>query len=241
MKTEEPEVLGTRHKYFRFGAPGSPTSGARVAASGRSGTTPQWPSTSWGWTHNSVVWVGGAAAAPAYVHLLEVIICTPFTAALWDLPRIKLANPELKVICHMGDGETSAIGGNHLIQTARRNADIAAICVNNYIRHDRWTVFSYHTIWLIVRHIPLWAGGGRFHSANWWRHQEALTWPGQLPPTHRACINYIKKAITRRASALSRSSLSAHLLWSEQQAGGRQHHHARVDQESLRSQGTVRR
>jgi 2-oxoglutarate ferredoxin oxidoreductase subunit beta len=45
---------------------------------------------------------------------------------------IKLANPDLTVICHMGDGESSAIGGNHLIQTARRNVDLVAICVNNF-------------------------------------------------------------------------------------------------------------
>jgi len=46
---------------------------------------------------------------------------------------IKLANPELKVIVIMGDGDSTAIGGNHLIHTCRRNIDITAIIYNNNI------------------------------------------------------------------------------------------------------------
>lgn len=45
---------------------------------------------------------------------------------------IKLANPELKVIALMGDGDGATIGGNHLIHAARRNVDITAIVVNNF-------------------------------------------------------------------------------------------------------------
>lgn len=44
---------------------------------------------------------------------------------------IKLANPDLKVIVLMGDGDGSTIGGNHLIHAARRNVDLTAIVVNN--------------------------------------------------------------------------------------------------------------
>jgi 2-oxoglutarate/2-oxoacid ferredoxin oxidoreductase subunit beta len=44
---------------------------------------------------------------------------------------LKLANPELKVVVYSGDGDISAIGGNHLIHSARRNIDITVICVNN--------------------------------------------------------------------------------------------------------------
>jgi 2-oxoglutarate/2-oxoacid ferredoxin oxidoreductase subunit beta len=46
---------------------------------------------------------------------------------------IKMANPELHVFTIMGDGDAAAIGGNHLIHAARRNIDIDAIIVNNYI------------------------------------------------------------------------------------------------------------
>jgi len=46
---------------------------------------------------------------------------------------IKLANPELKVIVLTGDGDSSAIGGNHLIHGARRNLDLTVIVFNNSI------------------------------------------------------------------------------------------------------------
>lgn len=46
---------------------------------------------------------------------------------------MKLANPDLTVVVYSGDGDLTAIGGNHLIHAARRNIDIKVICVNNMI------------------------------------------------------------------------------------------------------------
>ena len=46
---------------------------------------------------------------------------------------LKLAVPQMKVIICAGDGDTSAIGGNHFIHACRRNIDLTMICVNNYI------------------------------------------------------------------------------------------------------------
>jgi 2-oxoglutarate ferredoxin oxidoreductase subunit beta len=45
---------------------------------------------------------------------------------------LKLANPELKVVVYSGDGDLSAIGGNHFIHAARRNMDLTVICVTNF-------------------------------------------------------------------------------------------------------------
>ncbi|MCL5025444.1 MAG: thiamine pyrophosphate-dependent enzyme [Chloroflexi bacterium] len=45
---------------------------------------------------------------------------------------LKLARPDLNVIAIMGDGDATAIGGNHLIHAARRNIDITAIIINNH-------------------------------------------------------------------------------------------------------------
>ena len=45
---------------------------------------------------------------------------------------LQLANPDLKVVVYSGDGDLSAIGGNHLIHAARRNADLLVVCVNNF-------------------------------------------------------------------------------------------------------------
>ena len=46
---------------------------------------------------------------------------------------VKLANPELEVIVITGDGDCTAIGGNHFIHSARRNIDITTIVFNNSI------------------------------------------------------------------------------------------------------------
>ncbi len=46
---------------------------------------------------------------------------------------IKFSRPELNVIVITGDGDATAIGGNHLIHAARRNVGITVICVNNNI------------------------------------------------------------------------------------------------------------
>jgi len=46
---------------------------------------------------------------------------------------IKLARPELKVIVMTGDGDCTAIGGNHFIHAARRNIGITTIVMNNNI------------------------------------------------------------------------------------------------------------
>lgn len=46
---------------------------------------------------------------------------------------VKLGNPDLEVVVFTGDGDCSAIGGNHLIHAARRNIGVKVICVNNMI------------------------------------------------------------------------------------------------------------
>jgi 2-oxoglutarate ferredoxin oxidoreductase subunit beta len=45
---------------------------------------------------------------------------------------LKLGNPGLKVVVFSGDGDIAAIGGNHLIHSARRNMDMTVICINNF-------------------------------------------------------------------------------------------------------------
>ncbi len=46
---------------------------------------------------------------------------------------IKMGLPEKKVMVVSGDGDLVAIGGNHLIQNARRNIEMVVLCVNNGI------------------------------------------------------------------------------------------------------------
>lgn len=46
---------------------------------------------------------------------------------------IKMAQPDMHVIVITGDGDATAIGGNHLIHAARRNIDLTVVVFNNSI------------------------------------------------------------------------------------------------------------
>ncbi len=74
--------------------------------------------------------IGCTGRVAGYINLDS--IHTTHGRAIPIATGIKLANPELNVIVYSGDGDLSAIGGNHLIHAARRNVDINVICVNNF-------------------------------------------------------------------------------------------------------------
>jgi 2-oxoglutarate ferredoxin oxidoreductase subunit beta len=73
--------------------------------------------------------VGCAARIPVYLHA-ETLHGVHGRTLPWAT-GIKLHKPELKVVIFAGDGDAAAIGGNHLIQAARRNLDVTVIVVNN--------------------------------------------------------------------------------------------------------------
>ena len=75
--------------------------------------------------------IGCSSRTPGYIDA-----CTLHTThgrALAFGTGIKHARPELRVVAVMGDGDATAIGGNHFIHAARRNIDITAIVYNNNI------------------------------------------------------------------------------------------------------------
>lgn len=73
--------------------------------------------------------IGCSARASGYLDFNTMH--TTHGRALAFATGIKLANPKLHVIVITGDGDSSAIGGNHLIHAARRNIDITTIVYNN--------------------------------------------------------------------------------------------------------------
>lgn len=73
--------------------------------------------------------IGCSGRMPTYVDFNT--IHTTHGRALTFATGIKLAKPELTVITVMGDGDATAIGGNHFIHAARRNIDLTAIIINN--------------------------------------------------------------------------------------------------------------
>ncbi len=87
-----------------------------------------------GYEKDKVVLVSGIGCSgrlPVYVDFNT--LHTTHGRALAFATGVKLANPSLKVIAIMGDGDAVAIGGNHFIHAARRNIDVTAIIVNNSI------------------------------------------------------------------------------------------------------------
>lgn len=74
--------------------------------------------------------IGCTGRAAGYVNLDS--FHTTHGRALPFATGLKLGNPKLKVVVISGDGDLVAIGGNHLIHTARRNMDMTVICVNNF-------------------------------------------------------------------------------------------------------------
>lgn len=87
-----------------------------------------------GWKKDEVVVVSGIGCASRIPGYLDFhTIHTTHGRALTFATGVKLANPEMKVIAIMGDGDAVAIGGNHFIHSIRRNLDITAIILNNNI------------------------------------------------------------------------------------------------------------
>jgi len=78
--------------------------------------------------------VGGIGCSSRAVGYLDFnTLHTTHGRALALATGIKLARPELNVIVVSGDGDATAIGGNHFIHAARRNIDLTLVLFNNSI------------------------------------------------------------------------------------------------------------
>jgi 2-oxoglutarate ferredoxin oxidoreductase subunit beta len=75
--------------------------------------------------------IGCSSRAAGYLDFNS--IHTTHGRAIAFATGIKFANPRLKVVVLTGDGDCSAIGGNHLIHAARRNMGLTVIAFNNNI------------------------------------------------------------------------------------------------------------
>lgn len=83
---------------------------------------------------DKVVVVGGIGCSSRAVSYLDFhTLHTTHGRAVAFATGIKMAKPDLTVFVIMGDGDASAIGGNHLIHAARRNIDLNLLVFNNSI------------------------------------------------------------------------------------------------------------
>lgn len=87
-----------------------------------------------GLTKDEVVLVAGIGCSGRIAVYTDFnTVHTTHGRALTFATGIKMANPRLKVIVVMGDGDALSIGGNHFIHAARRNIGLTALVLNNNI------------------------------------------------------------------------------------------------------------
>jgi 2-oxoglutarate ferredoxin oxidoreductase subunit beta len=75
--------------------------------------------------------IGCSSRMPVYVDFNT--LHTLHGRAIPFATGIKMVKPKMNVCVVTGDGDSSAIGGNHLIHAARRNIDLTVIVINNNI------------------------------------------------------------------------------------------------------------
>jgi 2-oxoglutarate ferredoxin oxidoreductase subunit beta len=75
--------------------------------------------------------IGCSSRTPGYVDFNT--LHTTHGRAIAFATGLKLARPDLEVIVVTGDGDATAIGGNHLIHAARRNINLTVLVYNNHI------------------------------------------------------------------------------------------------------------
>ena len=81
----------------------------------------------WTWWH----WIDGNITKEGITGDLEAMSRAGLGGAL--IFNVKLGLPDKYVMVTSGDGDLTAIGGNHLIHAARRNIDLTVVLVNNGI------------------------------------------------------------------------------------------------------------
>ena len=87
-----------------------------------------------GWTQDNTVIVSGIGCSSRASGYMDFdTLHTAHGRAIPFATGIKIANPELNVVVITGDGDCTAIGGNHFIHGARRNVDMTVVLFNNNI------------------------------------------------------------------------------------------------------------
>lgn len=87
-----------------------------------------------GWKKDEIIAVSGigcSSRVPSYCDFNA--IQTTHGRAIAYATGMALTRPDMHVILFLGDGDCSAIGGNHLIHAAKRNMNMTVIVMNNHI------------------------------------------------------------------------------------------------------------
>jgi 2-oxoglutarate ferredoxin oxidoreductase subunit beta len=87
-----------------------------------------------GWDKNDIAFVSGigcTSRAPGYIDCNT--LHTTHGRALSFATGIKMVQPAKHIVVFSGDGDATAIGGNHFIHACRRNIDLTCVLINNNI------------------------------------------------------------------------------------------------------------
>ena len=142
-----------------------------------------------GLDHDKVVIVSGIGCSSRASGYMDFnTIHTTHGRAIAFATGIKLADPGLEVIVITGDGDCSAIGGNHLIHAARRNVGMTVVVFNNNIYgmtggqyspttpiHEKGTTAPYGNIDRSFDIAALAAGAGASYTARGTAYHSAQT------------------------------------------------------------------
>lgn len=87
-----------------------------------------------GWNYQNTAVVSGIGCSGRTASYMNFdALHTPHGRALISAEAIKAVRPDLHVVVLSGDGDLASIGGNHLLHTSRRNANITVFCNDNEI------------------------------------------------------------------------------------------------------------
>jgi 2-oxoglutarate ferredoxin oxidoreductase subunit beta len=87
-----------------------------------------------GWNYQNTAVVSGIGCSGRMASYMNFdALHTPHGRALISAEAIKAVRPDLHVVVLSGDGDLASIGGNHLLHTSRRNANITVFCNDNEI------------------------------------------------------------------------------------------------------------
>ncbi len=168
-----------------------------------------------GWKNNDigmVTGIGCSSRASGYVDFNTMH--TIHGRALAVATGIKMSNPNKHVVVFAGDGDASAIGGNHLIHACRRNIDITLIIINNWIYGMTGGQYSPTTpTGTIATTMPYGNADPDFDLAK-------LTIGAGATFVARSSVadpvilkNYIKKALTHKGFSVIDAFSNCHIQW----------------------------
>lgn len=145
--------------------------------------------------------IGCSSRASGYVDFNT--LHTTHGRALPFATGVKLANPNLKVIVVMGDGDASAIGGNHLIHAARRNIDLTTIVFNNNIYGMTSGQYSPTTPTGAMGTTAPYGNAERAFDISWLAEAAGATYVARATTYHAKLLsNLIEKAMMNKGFSL---------------------------------------